>query len=534
MNEQMQISKQLAESENILKYCFQVTIPQVAYRGESNFATIEKIADQAMEQCCLFLEDGCPTFFGVTPHSTDYLFSHENFMELGKALLRDDAVVSFYVFLRDILTERSATDASTALRLTYYNPEAKEHQVCGMEYLIDKGSLTIEEDFQLHANKNYPISDKLQKYLTSKNTAFKRQLENIDRNISKVYPSHRPSTAFCPQNCEKQKGGKIRLGNLEYGGALCSVSKRLGIMEKICTQDPFYASDCKKYYGVCEDILGALDSKYLKRSDYLYAKYQMEATFHMGLCNCLYQEIESINQKNGRPLFENASIEKLAQCAKLPNVFSRNLFVSAAFYTLYDVLDSKKGAEPEFFSAIRSKLLGGFVTKAQKSGAYYDPVNDWLTRYNRMIDYFSDFIFPLYQSIFMVSLFRSMRQYLMQKEPQKNSGNKNYDGKILFNLTKYLRNYLDSKPIYDDVGSTSKEKTTFAVLRQTPVNFAPDSIPKTMESIQIYRRCVAYSRVEAQVNAPITFQDLDVLLPDKQELREHMILQIGKVPEQVY
>ena len=543
----------LKEFELGLKYSFRIDISD--YFSVSKKGPIVDAATGAFKICTFFLNQNAPHFFGIAnqvPESlsapnTDpifSLFSSVDFKNRWKKILLDDAVVSFYSLLRDIVVGQSKVDASTALQCANEldNPE----KLLGMEYLLEKGTIVLDKNMKLSLKDKSDRSVQMRKYLISHNSSYRSQLKNIDKMLAYI-PGHE---RFVIHDAIKTHED-LYLGNAEYAGALRAVSKQLKILNKIYSQEDskFYGTHCQKYAMMCQRLIEVPEQcEKLKKADILYAKYKMERELHICLSDCLYQNITALEMKQKSSMFGKRDIKELAQCVKLPNVFSRNLIVDSAFIALENILASPVSAQNDFFSQILSELRGGGVTYGN-SDAYLSPFDAWMTLYRRMVDYLADFLFPLYESVFMLLLYRlemiRAEKELddeIRKQKRKSKTKRSIQEYALYSVFKGLGQYLNEQDInkevekgikqevYDPIGGHSKQKT-FEGIEKTHPKFS-NTVDRN--HVQKYKWCISTMTEKAVTAVPLGLADLNALIPDKEALWKHSILQVAKVSEYIY
>lgn len=577
------VAARLAEFNRVLKYTFGIDISE---KCAPSALPIAEEANEAFKICKFFLNQGDPHFFGIANQvaesfdtlNTDpiiSLFSSVDFDVRWKKILLDDAVVYVYSMLRDIIVGKSKVDASTALQCA--NVMNQPGELIGMEYLLNKETIVLDKNLRLKLKDKRDRSDQMKQYVTSHNMSYKNQLQNIDQIFLELFPWHERYVL----KGKEDNPDYLFLGNSEYAGMLRAVSKKLKVLEKMYSQgdDGFYNIHCQKYTSMCREMMDVLEkSTQLTQADILYAQYKMEKELNICLGDCLYQNITALEGKLQKKLIGQRDIEALAQCAKLPNIFSRSLFIDSAFIALENILKSPELAQNDCFMQILSGLRGGMVTYGHQD-AYSYPIDVWMALYRRMVDYLADFLFPMYESIFMLlfyrserirvrteldyetskhrnntqaeqlllertfySMFRRLGKYLNEQDIDERYRNEEYLNRQETTKDNQTKQYLtedeikeDRKPcvkqeVLDPLGGKSKQKAFEGLIRTCPKFDDTEDRGQALK----YKWCISNMKHQTETKMPLRLDDLNELIPDRETMWNHAILQIAKVSERIY
>lgn len=545
----------LLEFKFILEYSFRANISNMLVRETDFNLLIKKIALNTFDFCKVFLHENSPNFFGRanrvadSPKNGFSLFASYNFEKRWFRILMDDAIVTFYVLLRDIIVSQSGVDASAALQCS--NDIADAENLTGIEYLIEKGIVVLDSEYKYKVNRN-SRSKETRIYLNRHNSSYKEQLRKIDNKLNENY-KHENFVFIDAKKRLDERGDLIFLGNLEYAGALRAVSRKLNVLDKFFDQEKneenynvknesngngkneskdnskskkrrknnleFSALDYSKYKEMCQIIAHVLNgSKKLKAADRIYAKYKLEKELHLFLSDCLYQNINVAMAGKNSGMLGKRDFDMLTCCVKLPNLFSRNLIVDSAFIALHNIQVSPSCARHEFFSDILSELRGNLVTyDPYPDNEYLSDFDKWIILYQRMINYLSDFLFPLYESVFMCLIFESFMGEKGAKLEHRNAM------RLIF---EQLGDYLNTKDIYDPLGRCS-EHDVFEEISMTRQYFQTEVKDDNM--LRYAKWCSSSMIKTPVVKAPLTMTDFESLLPNNKAIWNHNILQIAKI-----
>jgi len=139
-----------------------------------------------------------------------------------------------------------------------------------------------------------------------------------------------------------------------------------------------------------EEILNTKDI-----TDYLYLAYKVENIFGLGLGSCIMQNVIQLKKNGNRYLDGVNDIRTIALISRLPNVFSRNLYFQFAIEALWGNVECKG----TFFE----DLLKPDAVAMQGTPSSFN-ITNWLLAYQKFCIFFSDFVFPIYEWYFLLTL----------------------------------------------------------------------------------------------------------------------------------
>lgn len=162
----------------------------------------------------------------------------------------------------------------------------------------------------------------------------------------------------------------------------------------------FTRSDSCKIWGKIYKLNDILYSDPPKEPvDELYYNYRTEKLFHYNLANCLIQNIAKLKINNRSYPDGKNDLTTLARMSQLPNVFSRHLYLQFAFEHLYHEVSLKDS----FFD----KLFDAKIVMSKIDDSPFD-IHNWHLYYEKYCLYFSDFIFPIYEWYFLLTLLNTI------------------------------------------------------------------------------------------------------------------------------
>lgn len=136
-------------------------------------------------------------------------------------------------------------------------------------------------------------------------------------------------------------------------------------------------------------------------TDKLYLVYKTENFFGLELASCITQNINQLKEYG--KLYPDGinEVKIIALMSRLPNVFSRNLYLQFAFEVLWGNIE-KKGTF--FKNILRPESV------ATQEGTSTLNIHDWLMEYQKFCVFFSDFVFPIYEWYFLLILLDTVKQ----------------------------------------------------------------------------------------------------------------------------
>lgn len=574
LTELEQAERKLLEAHRIIRYVLSANIPEAVFTEDEDVSSdaIDQIAKGAFSACEHFLSNGAPVFMGTNPFdpSRESLFHPFEFSSRWGKILRDDAVVKWYIVARDhIILNNESKDSQGKLRmpkaLKYaYDWTTPDHRIQGLEYLIGNDEVTITKEGEFRPKEIRRYDDSTKKIINRDNTAFRKGLTAVDCAFGSTYKNH---TNIIQEKTSRDNGERangtplkhyyVRLGKLEYAAALRSV-KSLGHLTQVPTLEEFTKKQYQKYLEACQSIVIALHSDRMKRADLLYTKAKLEEELGFYLGNCLYRNMSDI-KSDGSCLFKPDDAKKLSDAFQLPNYFTRTLLVNSAFNDLkaelkrHRACDQYRGGhrscdegcpnykvcaykrmDNDFFSLLRAESASVYLSKELPTNPLYDSIYGWMELYGQMVYYLANFIFPLYESVFFVGLYRAAQQHVKVTSP--NIPREEIPQKVREEIFCRLGNYINTNEIYDateaytpkksfEQSGVSKDVELLRAVNTVMPEFNFERLGYSSETCELYRVCIRYSQQSSLIKAPISDCDLPRLLPQREALMQHLVLE---------
>lgn len=467
----------------------------------------------------------------------------------------------------------------TAMRCAY-DWSTEDQRVQGLEYLLERGNVKISDNCTFQISKTEQYEDKINEKINRDNSWFGKKLKDINDSLGERCDRHLEILKYEPiprtgmySGERKMHKYSAKLGKLEYIAVLAE-------LRSVRPLTAFFIEDGKrqaasnneeeltktkylKYLKCCKSISRSLKSDRMKKADQIYAKAKLEEEFGLYLSDCLYKNMTNISMNGGCP-FNPRDVKKLADAFQLPNLFTRTLFVNSAFNDLkaelkrhascdecrngYRYCDdqcphfaklekmnskkvcSHKRIDNDFFSIVRSECLGSVVSKQTPSSPVYDSVYGWLELYKRAMYYLANFIFPIYESIFIVALYNSIRIHFKRSKSAKQNAVSEHQ--ILVEIFRYLGGHLNKEGIYDALeipvekephtkGNSYTTEELLDLVNTVSPDFSADYSEKEHD---LYKACIQHSKRTAEIKAPISNRDLPKLFPHQSDLMKHAVL----------
>ena len=482
-NAMTEFSKRLNQSGNVLEYSLYLSkalhADITSISKENITDCINKIADDIWDDYKNFVNDGDLNFFG-------YKGSYDNKEDLDLSLLstrfifwkhalKQHAVISAFDKLRKVIGESNFLSQSQRIRLSNYtlkSSDTNDFDKChhGFDFLtIEKSDnqfpwfrLTTAEENNIPTISNKTECQKMPKgdsILYNKNAgnhirriaALNKKIEETGLNITPLYLSPsinskpRPETLF----------SLLEFYDFTVSRQSKNLSENSGIQPILNghkTGETFSSAQYNKYITSVNHLLASVAAEEidnnsvtfgsdssntahnLNLSDKIYLRYQIEKVFAPSTINCLYQNIIP-TKGEVYDLSDQKSINLLASCLQLPNVFTRQYILQMAINTIskhygYSFKDSdfftKKMDSPD-------SLMVYARTKHNYLNEFYK-MDIWATRYRNAMNYLAQILFPVHENYFFCALWNTT----------KNAHPQNTDAQIVIEMYKLLQHYLNN------------------------------------------------------------------------------------------
>lgn len=172
---------------------------------------------------------------------------------------------------------------------------------------------------------------------------------------------------------------------------------------------------------------------YLTLSDKIYLRYQIEKVFAPNTINCLYQNV--VHTKNTTyALNDQPSVNALAACLRLPNVFTRQYILQMAVDTISKHFDYNF-RNTNFFT---TKKLNSNIGMIQSEWLFLNnpqKLINWNNQYSNAINYLEKILFPVYENYFFCALWNAIDEI--------HKDEKYTDAKISIEMYELLQKYLN-------------------------------------------------------------------------------------------
>ena len=453
-------TSRIHEAENILRYsfflnaAFQTEAEKTdKITGETISDTIDVLLQTIIKDCRPFFSPGDCNFFGykgVYQASTkecedlSVLCMHSPFWEHA---IKQDVILFAFDRLRKVIGESRKLSYPDVVRFSNYtlpiNEDTSSSVIIhyGLDFLTsEKVKGTKDESTLVSLNvdpQGIPyVSDTLCKINSGiNNTVFDEESTNSKRRIRTLYKN----IQLCGLNVKPlylnpsvidTSMANATTSTFEFYDFLVSRRKPhptwniLPIFNAHTVGKPFLFAGYTKYITTVHKLLTSINAKEIDKdnvqelsdttnkltlSDRIYLRYQIEKIFAPSTINCLYQNIVA-TRNQVYSLCDQDSVDFLASCLKLPNVFTRQYILQMAIDTIAKHYDYDFG-DSDFFS--NKKEVSALVTyshsKTSYSGAYVK-LNAWKIRYRNLINYLSQIVFPIFENYFFCSLWDMLKR----------------------------------------------------------------------------------------------------------------------------
>lgn len=505
----VEFSKRLYQSEAVLEYSLylhKALHPDMESITNDNIAdSINTLAEGIWKDCHYFINNGDLYFFGCkglydSKKKSDlaFLSTHPNFWQHA---LKQHAVISVFDKLRKVIGESCILSPSDRIRLSNYTLETGDtndfdqyHH--GFDFLTMAGN--AEELPWLHlttidSNRIPTISataNKCKRMPKGDSILYNSNAQNHIRRIeslnSKIKESGLSTIPLClsPSIGTNPKPETL-LSLLEfYNFTVNRQSKPSGILPILDahkTGKTFSFTQYDKYINCVNHLLASFAVKEIDKnsisytpdssntarnlnlSDKIYLRYQIEKVFAPSTINCLYQNI--VPTKNEvYDLTDQKSINLLAACLRLPNVFTRQYILQMAIDTISKHYDYAF-KESDFFTEKLNPpetIVGLAQSRYNYLNAFYK-MDIWAHQYRKAMNYLTQILFPVHETYFFCALWNAIRT----TSPQ------NTDAQIVVKMYKLLQCYLNNPENVEELFATDN-----VIIKEAlkPTGLNPDNI----------------------------------------------------------
>lgn len=532
-----EFSKRLQEAEKVLEYSLYLKkvlhLKNQRYMPISNDSIsdcIENLIEGIWKDCDAFINDGELNFYGYKDSAFDLstLYCKPYFW---KHVLKQDAIISAFIKLRKVIGESySMTDTK---RMLFSNYASENFDKChnGFDYLLKPNQssscspyLTLEttEDGYtptiIDQNRECKVKKDDRFYGNTKHHierihTLNNKLKNAEISTLPLYLSPKINSGIepecLPSLLEFYNLTVERLPRDECKGSATNIQP---IIDAHTEKKAFSPSTYKKYIGCISRLLHSIRAEDLSLEEYvkfdstqtntpdiapkfalsdkIYLLYQIETVFAPCTIDCLYQNV--IQTKGEKyALDDQSSINILAACLKLPNVFTRQYILQMAVDTIskhfdYDFKDSdfftkKMDSSDAVMTYARSKY--NYLNNFYKSDAFK-------SRYRNALNYLTEILFPVFENYFFCALWNIV------KDAYKDAT----DAQIVIEMYKLLQTYLNNqnnvKELFatnDKINMCLKEETKIKTENIISASFIyNDKANKSSNkfSTRLYKKCL--------------------------------------------
>ena len=486
----VEFSKRLHQSKAVLKYSLylhKALHPDMASITNDNIAdSINKLVKDIWEDCHNFINNGRLYFFGYQDpdahgKKSDLAFLSTHFTFWQHAL-KQHAVISAFDKLRKVIGESCILSPSNRIRLSNYtlrkgdtNDFDQYHH--GFDFLTmadNAEELPWLDLTTIDSNRIPTISataNKCKRMPKGDSILYNSNAQNHIRRIeslnSKIKESGLSTNPLClsPAIGTNSKPETL-LSLLEfYNFTVNRQSKLSGILPILYahkTGKAFSFTQYDKYMNCVNHLLASFSAKEIDKnsvsytsdrsntarnlnlSDKIYLRYQIEKVFAPSTINCLYQNI--VPTKNEvYDLTDQKSINLLAACLRLPNVFTRQYILQMAIDTISKHYDYSF-KESDFFTK-KLNSPEAIVTLAQPRYNYLNAfykMGIWANQYQNAMNYLTQILFPVYENYFFCALWNAI----------KNTSPEKTDAQVVVEMYKLLQCYLNNAENVEELFAT--------------------------------------------------------------------------------
>lgn len=528
------ISTKVYEAENVLKYTLQLELPSIKLPSleldpnttctENIIHFIDSTADETCKICeCLFNHD----------YSNANIFKNHLYNEADLSLLsscgrfwkhafKQDMFLSAFAKLRKLIGQSEPLVFNQFVKLSNYTNTTLYEKNHGLDYLTGWTPSKAHPYYQLICSKENTISiDELSKatissYCISDYDKNKiRSIKNVSEALKNIYNNF-------PYD---EKADCIHLNYLEFFEFFGNLrNKELPIAPILSSHKEgtaFTKSDLEKYlkcirrrlFQIKIDALSknirfeeekAPIEHNLSLSDKIYLWYQIEKIFSPIMTDCLYRNIiQTLNTHFA--LNDQPTINTLALCFSLPNVFTRQYIVQMAVDTL--IHHSKDGWEKQYFFSTYTRepvdALYHYDSRIDHLHSQTD-LSLWLNRYKEFVCYLAQMMLPVLENHFFILLWNSVKKAFPKQKEAEN---------IIY-LYKLFQHFFNDEDTIDQLFSTEelllKPVNNNYKLKSEHIIKPSFACDYTVTNANLYKKCLLSQNTAAQNTVP-DFIDLPYL-----------------------
>ena len=450
----------IQEAENILRYAFHLNdafkmhpkCPSQIMQNPSDISDLlNNYIETIIKDCHTFFNVSECNFFGFKGSSVNkeddlsILCMRSSFW---KHVIKQDVILFAFNTLRKVIGEGFVLSPSEIVLLSNYTlttlDDSELYDKChyGFDYLttttIDGKanglpllSLSVNGPKALSLSYN---NRRLIKNIESR-TNFapiasnsKRRINHIYRNITQKSKLDLQSLYLIPDDVaesksEQESSAYVTLSTFEFYDFIVTRRKPSAninsILDAFIQKKHILSINYKNYISSVNRLLASIGAKDIDKdyiqyssdsnskllmSDRIYLRYQIEKIFAPSTISCLYQNI-SATQGTAYSLCDQPTIETLASCLRLPNVFTRHYIFQMAVDIISKHYGCKFHASNFFKNAQESP--NALMTYADSNTSYLDKffkLDAWKANYRHFITYLMQMVFPIYENYFFCSI----------------------------------------------------------------------------------------------------------------------------------
>lgn len=490
-------SERLHHSEIVLEYSLYLSkalhpntstgCNQISKNNITNY--LDKITDDIWNDFQTFTGDKDFNFFG-------YKGSYDNKEDLDLSLLstrstfwehalKQHAIISAFDKLRKVIGESYVLSPTERVRVSNFtlkhdNTENFDKYHHGFDFLTMTNTseslpwlnLTVRENNTIptisnKSNCQYAFARDNSLYCENAQN-HKRRIEALNARIKKAKLSIEPlylSPSIGSNPRPETLFSLLEFYNFTVNRHAKESSKVFGILPILNGHTPeknFSSIQYNKYITSVNHLLASVAAKEIDKnsvtydydssntacklnlSDKIYLRYQLEKVFAPSTINCLYQNTVTTKDKI-YALNEQNTINLLASCLRLPNVFTRQYILQMAVDTIskhYDALDK----DSDFFTKKMESpalIMTLSRTKYNHLNEFYK-MDTWVRRYRNAMSYLTQILFPVYENYFFCALWNTV----------KIAHSKYTDAQIVVEMYKLLQHYLNNQENVENLFAT--------------------------------------------------------------------------------
>lgn len=528
---------QIEEASSIVHYSLLLPkIPISLSKNDAGFTeSIEQISTTVYQNCSYLLNDFNYNVFGYKEFDCSDLSLLSMHSGFWSHVFKQDMILSTFDKLRKIIAESVPVNNYQMTRFSNFTSSGNGYDSIhhGFDYLTGKGKSTNKNyiSLQLSKSKDYlNISpNRKEIYLNSKNaheeeaskTAssqapnYKRRVDTLLNKLGEAGFSLTPLSLQL--NSYSKSSSLYKMNFLEFFQYTVSYKSSknnkyepssilpiLGAHNSTSFSTPKYKNYKESMYQLLSNVsLEVIDKNIQPRkkaiahklllSDKIHLRYQIEKIFSPILIDCMYQNTinardmvdtkDTIKTKDMKHPLEN-SLDLIASCVLLPNVFTRHYLLQMCFDTICKHFDYAF-KDSYFFTRFKEspRAIATYAQNEELSSLIKTQM--LIEKYYEFINYLGRFLFPLIENYFFCTLWENYSVAYPNATPAE----------IVLNMYFQIRKYLNTEEIAHRLLNTEDVMLSFKF--QKPKLTSDDIIKPDFSTasnnkpdVKLYHECI--------------------------------------------